>query len=342
MKWIGTGAVLFITLASWSAPYLMRRDLLFGVTVLPGFSDTSDARRIARRYQIQVLLFGLAAVMMGLLMPHNDRLSIRWMIPVLLLGIGNSIAYGQAHTFSRAHAVQVSGVREVELVPRSRSLFESPLMLLAGPAIVALGFAFAFLKPDQAGEVPLLAGWAAMVARWNAINALVEKPLSFSLGAVLGSILPLLGFRFGTRRSPVGTINYRQVLLRNIILFNASFAALAVWAMGSGLFGRVVDQIEFRLALVLIGLGLAAHITYLLLLRRKENVALASATGHPLGDRTPDESWLWGMFYHNADDPALFVEARTGPGYTINFGHLRAWLIAAAFLSAPLLALLFR
>jgi len=48
MKWIGLGMLALFTLASWWAPYLMRRDLLFGATVTPDFRDTPDARRIIR------------------------------------------------------------------------------------------------------------------------------------------------------------------------------------------------------------------------------------------------------------------------------------------------------
>ena len=60
-------------------------------------------------------------------------------------------------------------------------------------------------------------------------------------------------------------------------------------------------------------------------------MSLVSAVGHSLGDRTPDELWLWGMFYHNPNDPALFVERRSRPGYTVNFWHIRAWLTMAGF-----------
>jgi uncharacterized membrane protein len=340
MKWVGTGILIFITLLNWASPYLTRRDMLFGVTVPPEFRGTAEARRLIRRYQIQVLLFGLAAVMMGLLMPHNDSLNFRWIIPVLLFGLGSSVAFGQAHRFSRPHAVEASGIREVELLPGRRSLTESPWMLLTGPAIVVAGFVVAFSIPDQAGEIPLLAGWSMMVARWNAIDAAVDKPLSFALGACFGSLLPLLAFRFGTRRSPSGLTNYRRVMLRNIVLFNAAFAALAVWVMNAGALGREIDNVAFRAALAVIGVGLAAHVAYLLVLRRRENLEMLSIAGHRLGDRTPDELWLWGIFYHNPDDPALFVEARSGPGYTVNFGHFRAWLIVAGFLIAVTLPLI--
>ncbi len=325
MRWIGIGTVSLVTLASWAAPYLMRRDILFGVTVPPEFRDTPEARAIIRRYQIRVFLCGFATFALGVAFPEMGRLW--WLIAPLLAGFGASIAFAKAHKSSSAHAAPSSGVREAELLPRSRSFLEHPQMLLVAPAILAAGFACVFSIPDQSGQIPLLAGWSAIVARWTAIDALVDKPLSFTLGACLGSFIPLLFFRFGTRRNPAGLTNYRSIILRNTILINAAFATLTVWTMAKGALGHAMGKIELRVAMTVIFVGLAAHVAYLLVLRRKENMTLVTVLGRPLGDRTPDESWAWGMFYHNPDDPALFVEARTGPGYTMNFGRPGVWLL---------------
>jgi uncharacterized membrane protein len=44
------------------------------------------------------------------------------------------------------------------------------------------------------------------------------------------------------------------------------------------------------------------------------------------GDGTFDDRWKWGLFYHNPEDPALFVEQRFGVGYTVNLAHWKAWV----------------
>ncbi len=333
MNSIGLGILALLGLASWWTPYLMRRDLLFGVTVPPAFRDTSAARAIIRRYQMLVVIWAAASIgIQDFLWRRSQHMGVLWAVAPLWIALGSAIAFAKAHKATVAHAVRSSGVREVELLPPSPRSAEYPWMLLVGPAVLAVGFAVGFLMPDSAGRIPLFAGWQAVVAHWNAIESLVDKPLSFALGACLGSFAALVAFRFGTRRSPAGLTNYRRVMLRNIILFNAAFAAFSAWVFDMGAFGRVVDKIELREAGALIFAGLAAHVAYVLMLRRKENMALASAGQQPLGDRTPDDRWLWGKFYHNPDDPALFVEARCGPGYTMNFGQVRAWLIIGGFL----------
>ena len=339
MRLIGTGILCLLTLASWSVPYLMRRDMLFGVTVSSEIHDTGAARRIIQLYQLRAYLCGFAVIMLGIMMPGSDHLGWRWAIPLVLFLLGSSIAFGQAHNASRRHAVAASGVREAELLPQAGSRVESPWMLLLGPAILAVGFAVVFSIADQTGRVPLFAGWDAIVARWTAIGQLVGKELSFTLGASIGSLLPLLAFRFGSRRGPSGIVNYRIVILRSIIIFNSAFALLAVWVLGKSALGYAVGKIELRVAVAAIVVGLAVHIAYVLALRRKENIALAAAVGRSPGDRIPDELWLWSRFYHNTNDPVLFVEKRTGPGYTVNFGHLRTWLMMAVFLILILLPL---
>lgn len=52
------------------------------------------------------------------------------------------------------------------------------------------------------------------------------------------------------------------------------------------------------------------------------------------------EGWN-GYIYSNAKDPRLWVPKFTGLGATLNFGHLRAWLILGAILLVPLAGLAF-
>ena len=38
-----------------------------------------------------------------------------------------------------------------------------------------------------------------------------------------------------------------------------------------------------------------------------------------------DDQWIWGLFYHNPNDPAFWVSARSlGYGFTLNFGHKKS------------------
>ena len=55
--------------------------------------------------------------------------------------------------------------------------------------------------------------------------------------------------------------------------------------------------------------------------------------GRPIGDTTPDSSWILGRLYFNRADPTLFVERRVGLGYTLNLGNPWSWLVMIVFVT---------
>src|ERR1022692_1177412 len=57
--------------------------------------------------------------------------------------------------------------------------------------------------------------------------------------------------------------------------------------------------------------------------------ATVTAGTAPVGDRTPDACWKWGVFYVNPADPSILVEKRFGIGYTLNFGNRWTWVVLA-------------
>lgn len=64
------------------------------------------------------------------------------------------------------------------------------------------------------------------------------------------------------------------------------------------------------------------------------------------GDRDSDQFWIrfWvvGVLYVNRNDPRLFVEKRSGLGWTFNFAHPIAWwLTGGLFILVGLLQLCF-
>jgi uncharacterized membrane protein len=57
------------------------------------------------------------------------------------------------------------------------------------------------------------------------------------------------------------------------------------------------------------------------------------------GTTQNDHYWKIGVFYVNADDPALFVSKRTGIGWTLNFGHRISWVIFIGTIAIPIVAI---
>jgi uncharacterized membrane protein len=51
-----------------------------------------------------------------------------------------------------------------------------------------------------------------------------------------------------------------------------------------------------------------------------------------------DDHWR-GVFYYNPDDSSLWVGKRFGIGWTLNFAHRASWLVLAAMLLLPIVAI---
>jgi uncharacterized membrane protein len=56
-----------------------------------------------------------------------------------------------------------------------------------------------------------------------------------------------------------------------------------------------------------------------------------------LGGISEAKYWYLGFIYVNPSDPSLFVEKKSGMGYTINFGQVMSWAILGLIISVPLL-----
>jgi len=53
-------------------------------------------------------------------------------------------------------------------------------------------------------------------------------------------------------------------------------------------------------------------------------------------DKQNNDNWKWGIFYNNPNDPSIWVEKRTGLGWTVNFAHQVSYLIIVLLVVLPL------
>jgi uncharacterized membrane protein len=122
-------------------------------------------------------------------------------------------------------------------------------------------------------------------------------------------ILALAGW-FGARRSGM-----RRVVLGALIGTDCTmaliFAGIAIHPV-VGLPVLAIVVVPMLLLAVVVGIA----------------VKKVSESSEP-ADPTPNECWKAGIVYYNPDDPALFVEKRTGFGYTVNLGNRWSWALLA-------------
>jgi uncharacterized membrane protein len=334
------GFIGLLALSFHLAPQVTRRDIFFGITVSPAFRDGPVARSVSRRYAIEVWGIALAAAAFVATSPMPVISG-----PMLLAQtLGASVAFARARHTVRPHAAAPTTIREAEIGPRPA--LPGGLIGQLGPFLIL--FAAAVYVGLHWEEIPAKFpthwnmagrpnGWTAKSAggvfRGITVGFVACAIMLFTSYAVLHwTRLPRVTGADGAQSLRVRRVNLIATLASEYLVAS-SLAWTSVVSMFSDPSGQPRLPLAFRVApfaLVIIG-------TITVRVMRRS----AAAEGPPIGDTTPDSCWfVGGHLYVNRADPTLFVEKRTGLGYTLNLGNPVAWLVVIAIalaLSIPLL-----
>jgi uncharacterized membrane protein len=136
------GFIALVAVSSHLAPYLTRRDIFFGVTVSRNFREGPLARKISRRYAIEVWILAAAAAAIVATSP------MPFVSGGMLLGltIGASVAFAKAWSAVRPHAALPTTIREAAIGPQDglpggiAGQLGPFLILFAAAAYVALNW----------------------------------------------------------------------------------------------------------------------------------------------------------------------------------------------------------
>jgi uncharacterized membrane protein len=316
-------------------PGLTRPDLFFAVTVAREFRRTSDARRILRRYRAIVWSFTLVASVLELVAGMA-------VAAVLLQLLGFLWALVGGHRAARTYAATPSSILEVDLAMPQERLPGGPIVALLPVLFLgALGLWVGFHWDRLPREFPV--HWGMHGAdRWVTTSPVAVFGF---LAAHAFACLLLIGIAWGllywsrristTGAGAASERRFRRRLVQLLIvsayflvcpawfgLFHAASAVINVWGLA---LATVVAA--FTVSLMHGGQG------------GSRTAVIAGAT--PVGDRTPDACWRWGLFYVNPADPSILIEKRFGVGYTLNFGNRWTWVVLALLLVAAALGLIF-
>jgi uncharacterized membrane protein len=333
------GYIALVAVSAHLAPHLSRRDIFFGVTVSAGFHDRPLARTVSRRYAAEVWLLALVAATLVATSP----------MPVVSGGMllaqtaGAAVAFVRARDAVRPHGTVPATIREAEIGPRPG--LPGGLAAQLGPFVILLASAIyvGLHWEDVPARFPThwnLSGkpdaWTAKsvggVFRGFGLGVVVCSMMWFTQYAVLHwTRLPRVTGTDGDRNRRVRQVNLIATLAGEyLVALLLSWTAVIAMFAGEGARPRL--PLAFRVApfaLFLVG-GLAVRVV-----RR-----VVVTDGPPVGDTTPDSCWVLGRLYFNRADPTLFVEKRTGLGYTLNLGNPWAWLVMVLFFGAIALLML--
>ena len=342
--------VLVLTGALFVAmPRLTRPDVFFAVTIAPAFRQTSEGRHVVTTYRLGSLASSVLAVaVLGL--TARSQVSASWMALALLPQVlGTTAAFVMVRRQVLPHAVQPATAREA-VVARRRDTIPGGWALQALPFVVltAAVVILAMRWPDLPARIPVHWGLDGQADRWTERTLVsVFAPMA-AAALTCGLMLAVsVGLLRGRRVQATGSAARRETRFRWVTML-VLFAAEMMIALGASqvaLFFVAPPALLTRSFTLLVDAGLVAMIVLVVLLFR---LGQGGSSGQadpegmaPVGDRTPDSAWKWGLLYVNTQDPALLVEKRFGVGYTFNFGHPIAWLLLAALVGIPIaLALL--
>lgn len=333
-------------------PELTRRDIFFAVTVYPDYRRSVEAKLSVRRFRCAVWIHTFVAlffVFAGVASKHLlvPLIGIFWQV------IGTTIAFLRARRQVLPHAAVQSQRREAALVRRSPGAIY--WLLQIGP--------FAILTSSV---VNLRAHWQSIPARFPVHWGLNGEPNGWSNRSFAGVYGPaLIGFSVclfialfsygvvhwtrqirSTGADAAAETRFRRIQLAALVAVQYFmawiFSGVPFTALGPH------PQRAPNVTPFLLGTFAFVAVLYAILIHAGQGGANLMAAGSDsdilgagaaIGDRTPEECWKAGMFYVNANDPALMVEKRFGVGYTLNFGRPGAWFLAAAILVVAIVPL---
>ena len=303
--------LVLILMLLHALPLLPKRSRLFGAEVPREVRYGSEGAKLLRGYQLRLLPFSLVALLAA------------WWAPVAWLWLTvASPSIAALWLLYRCHAaaarfalLPAPSTREASLsgdaggLARRLLWFAPPLALVMAAALylcvnwsrIPLRFARHF---DSQGNAN---GWALKTVRG------CFGPLALGAAIILFFMAVYMVMELGSRR---GT--QRPAMLACLAapgyLVGPMFAIL-------GLLPMFVPPLWVFVLLI------GAYFPGLILLVVR---AVSTSPGGP-SEVTPDSCWH-GSFYYNPQDPALFVDGRTGFGLTANFARRLVWLLLAIIL----------
>ena len=323
------------TLVFHFMPRFSRPDILFGVTVSEAFV-AGAGRKLVSRYRAIVWSGAAGALAIGLLLRslHNDSGRGAMLMPAVMAGsvVVAHVAWQLARRKARAHAVPPSDVRVASLVTRDTSL--------PGGTLVAVG-PFAIL---------LATALIVYAYRNDAVDGRdTANPFAqLALGAIFVTMMLTMVVTMARRSrqiaadGPAAAAEHRfrrvNVLVPVLVAYATAIVMSATTVESIPAFGGILSVRGWIVMLPLMLFGFGVNYWMFRVGQGGQRAVAPAARREVRGDATPDHAWIFGVYYVNPRDPAMWVENRFGLGYTLNFGNWRAWLLIIGMMLIPMFA----
>jgi uncharacterized membrane protein len=312
----------------------------FARTLPQSFADTPAARTITRRYIVMVLIAaGVSVIAFTLLYAVAAQscylaLVTGVLLEMILLHLAFAWAHhatGHAFAAFQQHLVAVgAGHDPVQTHPSSDRTIAVSLLpaqpqanskLILAPLLITVGIWLGGIATSSYG-------FSSFTEASGAQGGSVL--LGMACGMLFGGTAMRLMLRYSARqRTPMA--HYIVRVMAVLSWFSVVMVGLIVVA--TRLHHPITKAVAHGIMISIL-VGVAIHLVYAW--SRSKQFVPSSA------EFNGDQHWRAGLFYYNPQDPALFVQRRNGPGYTLNFGYIFSWPVAAFVIADFAFLLIFR
>lgn len=339
-------------------PWLEAHGQCFSVTVPD--AAVADARLIAlkRRYaQVTLALTALCGIAVGgaFAVDPAGTLGIVALIaatlvlilaPFVLMQVARTRvqAIKAAEAWHAEHQLHVAAIGETDLpqaLPLAWELLHLPLMLIA----LGLGAALMPSMPDRIAIHFDLAGTPnGWIDKGPAVIALPLAIMVFLALTMTACHLVLLSSKRGIASDAPATSAYGYALFvraQSMMLVVLGLALNLVLALMPLTFAGIVSpNASFAAAMVVAAGAVVACVWLAYAYGQNGNRAVkllsereAGATGSESLNFDDDHFWHLGVFYANADDPAVVVPKRFGISWGLNWARPASWLVTLGLIA---------
>lgn len=344
--------ILFLTVMQAAIPYLLKKTIVFGVTIPEGHTDDKTLATFKKTYSATIFLIGSIGLLIYVFWALGNHLQEEKIVftglflqfGILLISMALYL-YFHIRTTKRKREHKwgdnLKRIRVADLTSRSNDEM-LPSLMFALPIPITLGLiGYTAL---QYGVMPEM-----IPTHWGPDgqpDAFTQKN-PFSVIALLLILLVMQGMMLAinasTKKSGVklnaskrSTSRIQQLSFRKytswlLFLVSISMTVLFGFTQLTSIHGNLGGPVlMMAMPLAFLFIILCATAVYAFKVGQGGSRVQLEIDEEPISGVTdPDDDAFWkaGVFYVNKNDPSIFVEKRFGVGWTLNFGNPIGYLI---------------
>lgn len=336
--------ILLISSFQAATPYLLRKNIVFGVTIPSGYEEEFQASSFKKRYSLAIAVIGLFVfsifLFVAIKINEPDTQVFAFIVSLSIILIAGSLLYVMFHIQLSKRKQRLNlgkGLKQIRIADLSARTNEEmlPTLLYLLPIFMTVGlFIFSVIHYDQLpNRVPIHwgpNGQPDVFREKTWFTAHVNVYILFIMQCML------LGINYFVKRSGIrlsathtATSRIRQLAFRKYSSWLLFFVSITSTILISFLhltsfspsFNHSVLMIAAPIGF-LVAILLATGLYAVKIGQGGSRIRLVEEEAKEgVTDVDDDRFWKLGIFYVNLNDPSVFVEKRFGVGWSINYGN---------------------